>query len=82
QLSEEIGTLVELPDPEHSLIHERSKKCAEKDAKSFDPERYLLDFLDPEDSLRHAIESKFDLQLDVDAEDRQRLKDFPKKKLP
>ncbi|ETN70850.1 hypothetical protein NECAME_14499 [Necator americanus] len=82
QLSKEIGGLVELPDPENCPIHERGIKCTEKDVKSFDPERYLLDFLDPEESLQHAIQSQFGLQLDIDAEDRKRLKDFPRKKLP
>ncbi|KAJ1367567.1 hypothetical protein KIN20_028505 [Parelaphostrongylus tenuis] len=81
-LSKEIGDLVELSDPEHSLISGRYSECAKHDIQSFDAERYLLDFLDPEESLQHSIGEKFDLKLDVNADDRKRLKDFPKKKLP
>ncbi|KAK5983419.1 CS domain-containing protein [Trichostrongylus colubriformis] len=82
QLSEEIGKLVELSDPEHSEIHERSTRCAECDIKAFDAERYLLDLMNPEDDLQRVITLDFGLKLNVDAEDRQRLKDFPKKRLP
>ncbi|KAE9421019.1 hypothetical protein Angca_002176 [Angiostrongylus cantonensis] len=82
QLSKDIGGLVELSDPEHCPISERSINCAEHDTKSFDAERYLLDFLDPEECLQQSISSKLDLKLDVDEDDRKRLKDFPRKKLP
>uniref|UniRef100_A0A7I4YIQ6 Protein SHQ1 homolog n=1 Tax=Haemonchus contortus TaxID=6289 RepID=A0A7I4YIQ6_HAECO len=82
QLSNEIGKLVEVDDPENSLIHERSAQCAERDSKAFDAERYLLDWLDPEDALQRAIMLDFGLKLEVDADDRQRLKDFPRKRLP
>ncbi|KHJ91888.1 SHQ1 protein [Oesophagostomum dentatum] len=66
QLSKEIGDLVELPDPESTAIMPFSS----------------LDFLEPEENLQLAIRSEFGLQLDIDADDRKRLKDFPKKKLP
>ncbi|PIO57709.1 hypothetical protein TELCIR_20871, partial [Teladorsagia circumcincta] len=82
QLSKEIGGLVELSDPENSVIHERSAQCAEHDIKAFDAERYLLDMLDPEDALQRALTLDFGLKLEVDADDRQRLKDFPRKRLP
>uniref|UniRef100_A0A158P8E2 Protein SHQ1 homolog n=1 Tax=Angiostrongylus cantonensis TaxID=6313 RepID=A0A158P8E2_ANGCA len=80
--NKDIGGLVELSDPEHCPISERSINCAEHDTKSFDAERYLLDFLDPEECLQQSISSKLDLKLDVDEDDRKRLKDFPRKKLP
>ncbi|VDM85778.1 unnamed protein product [Strongylus vulgaris] len=38
--------------------------------------------MDPDDDLQAVIKSKFGLQLKIDADDTQRLKDFPKKKLP
>ncbi|KAK6051043.1 hypothetical protein COOONC_11452 [Cooperia oncophora] len=82
QLNEEIGGLVEITDPEHSVIQERSEQCAERDAEAFDAERYLLDLLEPEDALKHVLSLDFGLRLDVDADDRQRLKDFPRKRLP
>ncbi|PIO68976.1 hypothetical protein TELCIR_09216 [Teladorsagia circumcincta] len=82
QLSKEIGGLVELSDPENSVIHERSAQCAEHDIKAFDAERYLLDMLDPEDALQRVLTLDFGVKLDVDADDRQRLKDFPRKRLP
>ncbi|KAK6048183.1 hypothetical protein COOONC_14312, partial [Cooperia oncophora] len=82
QLNEEIGGLVEITDPEHSVIQERSEQCAQRDAEAFDAERYLLDLLEPEDALKHVLSLDFGLRLDVDADDRQRLKDFPRKRLP
>ncbi|WKY04970.1 hypothetical protein Q1695_005739 [Nippostrongylus brasiliensis] len=82
QLSKEIGDLVQLSDPERTAIPDRKTECAEFDEKKFDAERYLLDFLDPDDDLRRIIAQDFQLSLEVDAEDRQRLKDFPKKRLP
>ncbi|VDM59917.1 unnamed protein product [Angiostrongylus costaricensis] len=82
QLSKEVGVLVELSDPEHCPISERSINCAEHDTKSFDAERYLLDFLDPEECLQQSINAKLDLKLEIDEDDRKRLKDFPRKKLP
>ncbi|CAJ0602765.1 unnamed protein product [Cylicocyclus nassatus] len=82
QLSQEIGALVELTNPEHTPISERSGLCRQKDLEAFDPERYLIDFMEPDDGLKAAMDSKFGLQLKIDADDVQRLKDFPKKKLP
>ncbi|KAK6023622.1 Ulp1 protease family, catalytic domain protein [Ostertagia ostertagi] len=41
-----------------------------------------LDMLDPEDALQRALKLDFGLKLEVDADDRQRLKDFPRKRLP
>ncbi|KJH42428.1 Kae1-associated kinase Bud32 [Dictyocaulus viviparus] len=82
QLSNEIGGLLDISDPEHSFISERFSQCAQYDIKRFDADRYLLDFMDPDESLLHSIDLTLDLQLYIDANDRTRLKDFPRKKLP
>ncbi|CAI2349899.1 unnamed protein product [Caenorhabditis sp. 36 PRJEB53466] len=79
RLREEIGHVVDLPNPEDVEIGLRISKCATFDYKKFDEGRYLADTVEPEEELIAIIAAEFNIKLSLTDDDRVKLKDLKTK---
>uniref|UniRef100_A0A1I7TQE2 Protein SHQ1 homolog n=1 Tax=Caenorhabditis tropicalis TaxID=1561998 RepID=A0A1I7TQE2_9PELO len=82
RLRGEIGRLVDLQNPEEVPIEKRNEMLKEADWEQFDIGRYLADTLEPEDELLSIISSDFSASLTLTDDDRVKLKDLRKSKIP
>uniref|UniRef100_A0A914ELW4 Protein SHQ1 homolog n=1 Tax=Acrobeloides nanus TaxID=290746 RepID=A0A914ELW4_9BILA len=74
----EIGSLIDVMDPENFAIDSRSDFCRELDEEKFDPEYYLSDLFTPDSLQNEAMEFELtDTSLQINDLDREQLKDLP-----
>uniref|UniRef100_A0A915Q558 Protein SHQ1 homolog n=1 Tax=Setaria digitata TaxID=48799 RepID=A0A915Q558_9BILA len=83
KFSAEIDNLLDLGDPENSLIDERIISCLRHDQLKFDAEYYVADLFEKNPLLDECVQFKYpETAFDLSFKSRDHLKNLPKKLFP
>ncbi|KAL3995389.1 SHQ1 family protein [Acanthocheilonema viteae] len=83
KFSAEIDNLLDLENPECSLIDERVMDCLKHDQLKFDAEYYIVDLFEKNPSLDECLQFEYpETMFDLSFKSRDHLKDLPKKLFP
>ncbi|EFO25937.1 hypothetical protein LOAG_02546 [Loa loa] len=83
KFSTEIGNLLDLKDPEGSLIDERFTDCLRHDQLKFDAEHYIADLFEKNSLLEECLQFEYpETTFDLSFKSRDHLKDLPRKLFP
>uniref|UniRef100_A0A915BFB1 Protein SHQ1 homolog n=1 Tax=Parascaris univalens TaxID=6257 RepID=A0A915BFB1_PARUN len=83
RLAAEIDSLIDLEDAENSRISERVDACCAHDQLSFQPDHYIADLMEENEQLEGCL--SFELlrsNFEISSDDREHLKELPRRKLP
>ncbi|KHN78421.1 Protein SHQ1 -like protein [Toxocara canis] len=83
RLESEIDCVVDLEDADNSNIDQRRAACCAHDQLSFQPDHYIADLMEKNEQLEECLRFEFStLSFEISLEDREHLKELPKRKLP
>ncbi|MFH4976779.1 hypothetical protein AB6A40_003488 [Gnathostoma spinigerum] len=83
RLIDEIGHLIDLEEPETSVIDDRLALCVEYDQLSFQADHYLADLFETEEGLENCLHYQLpSSSFALSSADREQLKNIPSRKLP